>query len=122
MVFVTADSCRLQLEQLSRMLVSTFPGSTIYRHTDLRQVSHVVFNHKVEAVFLEAVTDKINSFDFMRMLHRQNPELPVFIIAKAEGFREEAKAAGARGCFILPDEEPQLLEAIRLAINKENVL
>ena len=54
MVFVTADRCRPQLEQLTQMLVSAFPGSTIYRHTDLFRVPHDVLTHKVDAVLLAA--------------------------------------------------------------------
>ena len=113
MIFVTADSCRVQLERLSRLLVSAFPGSTIYRHTDLLRVSHEVSSHRVDAVFLEAVKEKTNSFDFIRLLRRKNPGLPVFIIAKTEGFCDEAEAAGANGCFAMLDSEQQLLDALR---------
>ena len=114
MVFVTADSYRPQLERLTKILVSAFPGSTIYQHTDLLHVPHDVLNHRVDAVFLEAETDKTNGLDFMKKLHRQKPNVPIFIIAKTEEFREEAEAAGANGCFVLPDCEQQLLDAIRL--------
>ena len=115
MIFVTADRRRPQLEKLTRLLVSAFPGSTIYQHTDPLRVVHDVMNHKVDAVFLEAEMGKINGTDFLRMLRRQKPDVPVFLIAKTEDFRETAEAAGASGCFVLPDGERQLLEAIRLA-------
>ena len=118
MVFVTADSCRAQLEKLTRILVSAFPGSTVYQHTDLFRVPHDVLNHKVDAVFMEAETDKTNGLSFLRMLRKQKPNVPVFIIAKTESFREEAEAAGAAGSFVLPGGEQQLLDAIRLAKTK----
>ena len=120
LVFVTEDRCRTQLERLTRLLVSAFPGSTIYQHTDLFRVPHDVLNNKVDAVFLQAEMDKSSGLDFMKRLHRQKPNLPVFIIAKTEEFREEAERAGASGCFVLPDHEQQLLDAIRLAKQEES--
>ena len=121
MVFVTADNCRPQLERLTQILVSAFPGSTIYQHTDLLRVPHDVLSHKVDAVVLEAEAGTMNGLDLMQKLRRQKPDLPVFIISKTANFREEAEAAGANGCFVLPDGEQQLLDAIRLAKNKENL-
>lgn len=114
MTFVTADSCRAQLERLTQLLVSAFPGSTVYQHTDLLRVPHDVLHHRVDAVFLEGETQKPGSLDFMRMLRRQKPDVPVFIIAKTEDFCKEAEAAGVDGSFILPDGEQQLLDAVRL--------
>ena len=51
MIFVTADSCRSHLERLTQLLVSAFPGSTIYQHTDPERVPHDVLSHPVDAVF-----------------------------------------------------------------------
>ena len=114
MIFVTADSCRTQLQKLTQLLVSAFPGSTIYQHTDLFRVPHEVLNTKVDAVFLGADIDKRNCRDFIKMLHRQKPNIPVFLILKTDEFREEIEKAGATGYFVLPNSEQQLLEAIRL--------
>ena len=119
MVFVTADSCRAQLGRLTQILIIAFPGSTIYQHTDPTRVPHDVLSHKVDAVLLEA--EQTNALDLMQKLRRQKPDLPVFIISKTADFREEAEAAGANGCFVLPDGEQQLLDAIRLAKSKENI-
>ena len=71
MTFVTADSCRTHLERLTQLLVSAFPGSTVYQHTDLCRVPHDILNNKVDAVFLETEVDESNSLDFVRMLRRQ---------------------------------------------------
>ena len=79
MTFVTADSCRSQLERLTQLLVSAFPGSTVYQHTDLCRVPHDVLNHKVDAVFLETEMDQTNGLDFVQMLRRQKSNLPVFL-------------------------------------------
>ena len=120
MIFVTADSCRSQLEGLTQLLVSVFPGSTIYQHTDLCRVPHDVLNNKVDAVFLETEIDKANGLNFLKMLRRQKSSLPVFIISQTEELREEAAEAGANDYFVQPVTEQQLLEAMRLVINKEN--
>ena len=120
MVFVTADSCRLQLERLTQLLFSAFPGSTIYRHTDLCRVPHDVLNNKVDAVFMNAEMEKMNSLGLISKLRRLKPELPVFIISKSNELYEKAAAAGANGYFVLPDREQELLETIQLVVNKEN--
>ena len=120
MTFVTADSCRTQLERLTQLLVSAFPGSTIYQHSDLCRVPHDILNNNVDAVFLEAEMDKTNGLDFVQMLRRQKSNLPVFVISKNEALREEAVEAGVNDYFVQPVTEQQLLEAMRLVINKEN--
>ena len=119
MIFVTADSCRAQLERLTQILFSSFPGSTIYRHTDLFRVPHDVLNHKVDAVLLEAETETVNGLELMQQLRRQKPDLPVFIISKTDGLCRQAVAAGANGCFVLPESEQLLLEAIGQVVGKE---
>ena len=121
MTFVTAKSSRIQFEKLSRLLVSAFPGSTIYQHTDMLRVPYDMLNNKVDAVLLEAEMDKANGMDLVRMLRRQKPNVPIFIIAEAEDLREESTEAGADGYFVLPEGEQQLLDEIRLVINKERV-
>ena len=120
MIFVTADSCRSQLEGLTQLLVSAFPGSTVYQHTDLCRVPHDILNNKVDAVFLETEVDESNSLDFVRMLRRQKKSLPVFIISQAENLREEAAEAGVNDYFVQPVTEQQLRDAIQSVKDKEN--
>ena len=120
MIFVTADSCRIQLEGLTQLLVSVFPGSTIYQHTDLCHVPHDVLNNKVDAVFLAMEIDKTNDLNFVQMLRRQKSDVPVFIISQTEALREQAAEAGANDYFLQPVTEQQLRDAIRSVKNKEN--
>ena len=122
MTFVTADSCRTQLESLTQLLVSAFPGSTVYQHTDLCRVPHDILNNKVDAVFLETEVDESNSLDFVRMLRRQKKSLPVFIISQAEDLREEAAKVGVNDYFVQPVTEQQLRDAIQSVKDKENEL
>ena len=119
-IFVTADSCRVQLGRLTQLLVSVFPGSTIYQHTDLCRVPHDVLNNNVDAVFLEAEMDKTNGLDFVQMLRRQKADLPVFIISRTEDLREEAVEAGVNDYFVQPVTEQRLRDAIQSLKNKEN--
>lgn len=122
MVFVTADSCRLQLEKLTKLLVSAFPGSTVYQHTDLLRVPQDVFKNKVDAVVLGSGMEKTNGVDFMKMLHRQKPGVPVFMISASQPVRADAEDTGVVGCFVLPDDEKLLLDAIRLTKIRKNVV
>ena len=121
MVFVIASNCREELTRLTQFLLSAFPGSTIYQHAELCRVLHDVLSNKVDAILLDVEMDKANGLDFVKKLHKQKTNVPVFIIAEAEDFREEAMDAGADGYFVLPDSEKRLLDAIQLAKNKENV-
>ena len=120
MTFVTADSCRTHLERLTQLLVSAFPGSTVYQHTDLCRVPHDILNNKVDALFLETEVDESNSLDFVRMLRRQKKSLPVFIISQAEDLREEAAKVGVNDYFVQPVTEQQLRDAIQSVKDKEN--
>ena len=120
LTFVTADSCRTKLERLTQLLVSAFPGSTIYQHTDLCRVLHDVLNNKVDAVFLEAEMDKANGLNFVQMLRRQKSELPVFILSQTEALREDAVEAGAHDYFVHPVTEQRLRDAIQSVKNKAN--
>lgn len=120
MTFVTADSCRTHLERLTQLLVSAFPGSTVYQHTDLCRVPHDILNNKVNAVFLETEVDESNSLDFVRMLRRQKKSLPVFIISQTEDLREEAAKVGVNDYFVQPVTEQQLRDAIQSVKDKEN--
>lgn len=120
MIFVTANSCRSQLEGLTQLLVSLFPGSTIYQHTDLCRVPHDALRNHVDAVFLEAGIGKTDSLDFIQMLHRQKASLPVFIIASTEDLRQKAEAAGAYDYLVQPITAQQLKEALQPVQNKEH--
>lgn len=120
MVFVTADDCRSRLERLTQILISAFPGSTIYQHTDLCRVLHDVLNNKVDAVFLEAEMDKANGLDFVQMLRRQKSDLPVFILSQTEALREDAVEAGAHDYFVHPVTEQRLRDTIQSVKNKAN--
>ena len=120
MIFVTADSCRSQLERLTQLLVSTFPGSTIYQHTDLGRVSQDALRHNVDAVFLKAEMLKTNELDFVQMLRRQKSNLPVFIISQTEYLRKETAETGANDYLVHPVTKQQLMDAIRSVKNKEN--
>ena len=120
MTFVTADSCRTHLERLTQLLVSAFPGSTVYQHTALCRVPHDILNNKVDAVFLETEVDESNSLDFVRMLRRQKKSLPVFIISQTEDLREEAAKVGVNDYFVQPVTEQQLRDAIQSVKDKEN--
>ena len=102
MIFVTADSSRTQLEQLTLLLLSAFPGSTIYQHTNLCRVPHDVLNNNVDAVFLEAEMDKTNGMGFVQMLRRKKSNLPVFIVSRTDDLRKETAEAGANDYFVQP--------------------
>jgi len=120
LIFVTADSCRSQLERLTQLLVSSFPGSTIYQHTDLSRVPHDALNHNVDAVFLKAEMLPTNELIFVQMLRRHKSNLSVFIISQTEALRKQVVESGINDYFVQPVTKQQLMDAIRSVKNKEN--
>ena len=107
---------------MTQLLASSFPGSTIYRHTDLLRVPNDALHHRVDAVLLDAEMEQMSSLDLIEKLHRQKPELLVLITAKSNDFYEKAVRVGAGGYFVLPGCEEKLIEAIRPAKNREKAL
>lgn len=120
MTFVTAGYYKAQVERLTQLLISLYPGSTIYQHTNPLRVPHDVLTNKVDAVFLETEMDKTNGLDFVQMLRRQKADLPVFIISQTEDLRKEAGAAGANDYFVQPVTGQQLMAAIGSVKKKES--
>lgn len=118
LIFVVAGSSRAQLERLTQLLVTAFPGSTIYQHPDLLRVPHDTLNNRVDAVFLEAEAGKQHILDLIQMLHKQKPDLPVFMISNASHLFENDIEKYVTGCFVLPDGEQQLLDAVCLSKGK----
>lgn len=115
MIFVTADSCRSRLAELTQLLLSAFPGSTVYQHTDLCRAAHDILRNKVDAVFLNAQTLKTHSSDFVQTLRRQKPTLPVFVLSQAETLYEAAAEFDANSCIVYPVTPQQLRDAIQFA-------
>ena len=113
MVFVTVDRCRAQLEGLTQLLISAFPGSTVYQHTELSRVPHDILNNRTQAVFLE--TDDPHGLDFVQLLRRKEAELPVFIISQTEALREKAAEAGATDYLVQPVTRQQLQAVLQAA-------
>ena len=109
------------MERLAQLLVSAFPGSTIYQHADLLHVPRDVLHHKVDAVFLDAEMNQASGQEFVKLLRRQKPDVRVFLISKNEEPCRAAMESGANGCFVLPDGEQRLLDAVRSVLSEENV-
>lgn len=101
MIFVIAGS-RDRLAELTKLLLSIFPGSTIYQHTDPLRISKDVFNNKVSGVFLEAEIGGSSGIELMSILRKRKPDVPVYILTEMEDFCDIAKKAGAGGCFVYP--------------------
>ena len=81
LLFVTANNNREQLEELTRLLLFAFPGSVVYQYTDPIHVPRIVFENKVNAVFVEMKMEKLGGMELEQILHRKKPELPVFLLS-----------------------------------------
>lgn len=112
MVFVTADSDRTRLEALTKRLVSAFPGSTIYQHTDLFRAPHDILHNRVDAVFVWLESPACGGLEVMRILRRQKADLRIFALAQSDRLRDAAAEAGATGYLLQPIDEQLLKEAL----------
>ena len=102
MVFVVAGSSRERLADLTKMLLSNFPGSTIYQHVDPWCISKDVVNNKVNGVFLEAEIGSCNGIELMWQLRNRKRDVPFYILSVSEDFRITAIKAGADGYLVYP--------------------
>ena len=102
MIFVVAGSNRNRLADLTKRLLSSFPGSTIYQHVDPQRVSKDVLNNKVHGVFLETEIGGCNGIELMWQLRNRKRDVPVYILSETEDFRMTAARAGADGYFVYP--------------------
>ena len=112
MVFVVAGSSRDRLAELTKILLSNFPGSTIYQHVDPQRVAKDVLNNKVNGVFLEVEIGSCNGIELMWQLRNRKRDVPVYILSETEDFRMIAEKAGADGYFVYP----LVREAVRNAL------
>ena len=102
MVFVVAGSSRERLADLTRILLSSFPGSTIYQHVNPQCISNDVINNKVNGVFLETEIGSCNGIELMWQLRNRKRDVPVYILSKDDDSRISATQAGADGYFVYP--------------------
>lgn len=97
MTFVTVGDERSQLESLTRLLLSTFPGSVIYQQTDLHNIAKDIQETKIDAIFFQ--TNEMNGAELRRILQRWKPELPRCFLVEQEGYPYFA----AEGGCLLPN-------------------
>ena len=86
------------------------------------RVPHDALSNRVDAILLSVQPDEIDGLDCVKMLRREKPDVPVFLIAKTEEIRKAAEETGITGCFVLPDCGRQLLDAIHRVNCKERLL
>lgn len=102
MIFVVVGSSRDKLNELTKLLLSAFPGSTIYQHIDPKCVSKDVLNNKVNGVFFEAEACTWNVLELIRLLRNHKQDLSVYLLSENEDLRITAAEAGADGYFVYP--------------------
>ena len=82
MIFVVTDQEHGRREELATLLISAFPGSTVYQHASLANASGDVLHRRVDALL--AADEHGNSAQLMQMLQKQRPELPVLLLSDIE--------------------------------------
>lgn len=112
MVFVTVDEDRLQLENLTELLVRTFPGSVIYQYTDPVYALINTENREIDVVFANVSVSRRNDWQLLSLLRRRRPDLRVFVLSDDEQLRDAAMERGAWGYLTRPVTGQRLRDAI----------
>ena len=74
-IFVVADREHSRLEELTMLLLSTFPGSTVYQHTSLVHASNDVLRLRVDSLLVTG--EQSDEAEMMELLQKRKPKLPV---------------------------------------------
>lgn len=82
MIFIVADQEHGRLKEMTGFLLSTFPGSTVYQHTDLTHASGDALRYRVDALFTAG--EESGGAEVVQMLQRKKPELPVLLFSDIE--------------------------------------
>lgn len=112
MVFLTVDENRTQLENLTELLVRTYPGSVIYQYTDpIHAVIHME-NRQIDVMFANVGVFQKNNWQLLALMRRKQPKLRVFILSDDEALRETAMERGAWEYLIRPVTGQKLDEVL----------
>ena len=82
MIFVVADREHGRLREMTTLLLSTFPGSTVYQHTSLARASSDVLSHQVDALL--TADERNGGAELVQLLQKKKPELPVLLLPDIE--------------------------------------
>lgn len=85
MIFVVADQEHGRLRETTALLLSTFPGSTVYQHTSLAHASGDILRSGVDAVLVAGKPESGSGSELMQLLQKKKPELPVLLLSDIEG-------------------------------------
>lgn len=85
MIFVVADQEHGRLREMTTLLLSVFPGSTVYQHTSLAHASGDILRSGVDAVLVAGDPDSDSGSKLMQLLQKKKPELPVLLLSDIEG-------------------------------------
>ena len=111
-VFVTVDESRVRLENLTKLLVRTFPSSVIYQYTDPGFAVIHMDNRRIDTVFVHINVLQKNDWKLLALLRRKKSNLQVFVLAEGEQFRETALQRGAWEYLVRPVTGQKLRETI----------
>lgn len=110
MTFVVSSDHREYLRELTGLLFSAFPGSTIYEYMDAEEAAVCVKTHRISAVFIDGAWDAANEFGLLCSLRLKTSDIPVFVFADSDLYEEDALWHEATGYLIRPIHEETLRE------------
>ena len=82
MVFVVIASEPGRRKDMTTLLLSTFPGSTVFQHDSVMRALSSVLHQRIDALF--AVNENDEDDRMIEQLQIQKPELPVILLSVLE--------------------------------------
>lgn len=80
-------------------IMKAFPGTDVIAFTDPILATKHIYNNVVKCVFTDIDIRPLNGFAFMRLLHKWNAKLPVFLVGDDEHIKAEVLRSDADGFF-----------------------
>lgn len=80
MTFATVCENRQLLSQLSRLLLSAFPGSTVHQNRDPERAVQRLSSHEVDAIFADADTCS----DWVHLMRRHHANTSVYLLCRQD--------------------------------------
>ena len=119
MTFVVTDDNRDRLNDFTQLLLSTFHGSVLYLYLNPVEVINHLRDHQADAIFIEAFMKEMDGVQLIFELRKKKHELPTFILADSDKYKDIAMQNNADGYLIRPVSEDELQNVVQSAIEKK---
>ena len=118
MTFVVTDDNHDRMNDFAKMMLAVFPGSILYLYTKPMEMINCLLDHQVDAVFAEAVMKETDGAQFLIALRERNSDMPVFVTADSDEYKDDVVWNDIAGYLIRPVSEDDLRNAVHSVLEQ----